>query len=327
MLDQRKLQIFVSSTFVDLQQERQEAVSAILKAGHIPAGMELFTAGDKSQLETIKRWIDHSDVYMLILGTRYGSIEPDSGLSYTEVEYDYAISKGKPFFALVISEDAIDLKLKKSGARFVEKAHPERLKVFRNKVLSRMSAIYQSHSDIRAHVYESLIDLSSRPDLDGWIRATNAPNVKDLYDKISSLTKANEKLERELSELSATSSAEQISDPERGRLISLISVMKSLKLTVPANIATNGNAFDSSVYNLFVLNRHLFVRGVTVNSSSNEKTKYFEDNLYSVLVRHRLLELEIKPNGIRSYSITDLGISVSAQIDLIALEESDANPS
>lgn len=67
----KKLQVFISSTFVDLKEERQAAVQAILKAGHIPAGMELFTAGDKSQMETITRWIDESDIYMLILGGRY----------------------------------------------------------------------------------------------------------------------------------------------------------------------------------------------------------------------------------------------------------------
>jgi hypothetical protein len=50
----KKLQVFISSTYKDLRDERQAAVSAILKAGHIPAGMELFTSGDESQMETIK---------------------------------------------------------------------------------------------------------------------------------------------------------------------------------------------------------------------------------------------------------------------------------
>ena len=64
----KKLQVFVSSTYLDLKSERQTAVEAILKSGHIPAGMELFSAGNDSQLDTIRRWIDESDVYMLILG-------------------------------------------------------------------------------------------------------------------------------------------------------------------------------------------------------------------------------------------------------------------
>jgi hypothetical protein len=82
MVGKRKLQVFVSSTFTDLKLERQAAVEAILTAGHIPAGMELFTAGDESQMNVIKRWIDESDVYLLILGGRYGSVEPTSQKSY-----------------------------------------------------------------------------------------------------------------------------------------------------------------------------------------------------------------------------------------------------
>ncbi len=75
----KRLQVFVSSTFSDLRHERQAAVEAILTAGHIPAGMELFAAGDESQMEVIKQWIDESDVYLLILAGRYGSIEQKSG--------------------------------------------------------------------------------------------------------------------------------------------------------------------------------------------------------------------------------------------------------
>ena len=62
---EKKLQIFVSSTFTDMKDERQAAVEAILRSGNIPAGMELFSAGNKTQLETITRWIDDSDIYLL----------------------------------------------------------------------------------------------------------------------------------------------------------------------------------------------------------------------------------------------------------------------
>jgi len=69
--------------------------------------MELFSAGDESQLDAIKRWILESDIYLLILGARYGSLQPHSGLSYTEIEYDYAVANNKPHFALVLSNDAL----------------------------------------------------------------------------------------------------------------------------------------------------------------------------------------------------------------------------
>jgi hypothetical protein len=70
-VQKKKLQVFVSSTYTDLQEERQTAVEAILTAGNIPAGMELFAAGYESQMNVIKRWIDESDVYMSILGGRH----------------------------------------------------------------------------------------------------------------------------------------------------------------------------------------------------------------------------------------------------------------
>ena len=101
----RKYQVFVCSTYEDLKQERQAAVEAILKAGHIPAGMELFTAASESQMQVIRRWIDESDIFMLILGGRYGTIEPSSGLSYVETEFNYARESGKPFFSVVLSDE------------------------------------------------------------------------------------------------------------------------------------------------------------------------------------------------------------------------------
>jgi len=62
MAQKKTLQVFVSSTYIDLKKERQAAVEAILTASHIPAGRELFTAGDQSQMQVIQRWLDESAV-------------------------------------------------------------------------------------------------------------------------------------------------------------------------------------------------------------------------------------------------------------------------
>lgn len=61
-------------------------------------------------MQTIKKWIDNSDVYLLILGGRYGSIEAESGLSYTQLEYEYAIQKHMPVFSLVLSKRFLHMK-------------------------------------------------------------------------------------------------------------------------------------------------------------------------------------------------------------------------
>jgi len=112
--------------------ERQAAVEAILKAGHIPAGMELFTAGDESQLEIIKKWIEDSDIFVLILGGRYGTVEPKTKKSYIELEYRYAEKIKKPYFAIVIDEKMLQEKTKKYGDEFREQENILQLKKFKN---------------------------------------------------------------------------------------------------------------------------------------------------------------------------------------------------
>ena len=89
----KRFQVFVSSTYADLQEERQKVIQALMEMDCIPAGMELFPAADEEQWAFIKRVIDDCDYYILMIGGRYGSIT-NEGISYTEKEYDYAISIG-----------------------------------------------------------------------------------------------------------------------------------------------------------------------------------------------------------------------------------------
>jgi len=96
----KRYQVFVSSTFVDLKEERQKVLQTLMEMDCIPAGMELFPAADEEQWEFIQKIIDDCDYYLLIIGGRYGSLA-DDGLSYTEKEFDYAVSKGIKVIALV----------------------------------------------------------------------------------------------------------------------------------------------------------------------------------------------------------------------------------
>ena len=61
-----------------------------MKLNCIPAGLELFPAIDEKQFDYIKKCIDDSDYYLLIIGGRYGSLTCE-GISYTEKEYLYAL--------------------------------------------------------------------------------------------------------------------------------------------------------------------------------------------------------------------------------------------
>lgn len=92
----KRYQVFVSSTYTDLHEERAEVMQALLELDCMPSGMELFPAANEEQWEWIKKVIDESDYYLVILGGRYGSISKKTGYSYTEMEYRYAVETGKP---------------------------------------------------------------------------------------------------------------------------------------------------------------------------------------------------------------------------------------
>lgn len=193
----KKLQVFVSSTYTDLITERQAAVSAILSAGHIPAGMELFTAGDESQMDVIKQWIDESDVFMLILGGRYGSLEPTSGKSYTHLEYEYAASQNKPLFACVINEAAIETRVKAAGTAAIEKVNGIKLAEFRALVLTKLSKFWDDAKDIKIAVTETLAHLARREELVGWVRASGQTDLAGLLNEMTRLSNENAKLRSE----------------------------------------------------------------------------------------------------------------------------------
>lgn len=76
----RKYQIFISSTYTDLIDERRLIIDALLKMDFIPAGMEMFVASNTEQFKVITKVIDLCDYYLLIIGKRYGTINEDTHL-------------------------------------------------------------------------------------------------------------------------------------------------------------------------------------------------------------------------------------------------------
>ena len=96
----------MSSTYEDLHEERKEVMQALLELDCIPAGMELFPASNEDQWTLIKKVIDDCDYYLLIVGGRYGSVN-DKGISYTQMEFEYALSSNKPIISFLAKNPGI----------------------------------------------------------------------------------------------------------------------------------------------------------------------------------------------------------------------------
>lgn len=176
MLLDRRYQVFLSSTYDDLRSERQAATQSILAMGHIAAGMELFPASDLSQFDLIKRVIDESDYYILILGGRYGSLHPDTKISFTEMEYDYAVSLSKPVLGFVVRD---------VGKLLSERVETDQLKSaaltrFREKVLSKTCQLFDDSSDLGLKVMNSLMTATRIDPQVGWIRGDQARSSEDI---------------------------------------------------------------------------------------------------------------------------------------------------
>ncbi len=130
----KRYQVFVSSTYADLKEERRRVIQTIIEMDCIPAGMELFPAADEEQFQFIKRVIDDCDYYLLIIGGRYGSTT-EEGISYTEKEYDYAVTRGLKVIALIhenpdeipFGKSEQDPLLRERLQRFRKKASTNRL--------------------------------------------------------------------------------------------------------------------------------------------------------------------------------------------------------
>lgn len=88
----KKYKIFLSSTYEDLQEERLEVLNAISELGCFPSGMEYFPAANEKVWEYIEKEINECDYYILVIAGKYGSTD-ESGVSYTQREYEYALLK------------------------------------------------------------------------------------------------------------------------------------------------------------------------------------------------------------------------------------------
>jgi hypothetical protein len=168
---EKRYQVFVSSTYQDLQEERQEVMHALLELDCIPSGMELFPAANETQWSLIKSVIDDCDYYVLILGGRYGSIGPE-GISYTEMEYRYAMEKGKPTIAF-IHENPGAIPTNKSENTDEGR---QRLNSFREIVGQKMFKHWSTPENLGSVVSRSLIQLIKAHPAVGWVRADELPD-------------------------------------------------------------------------------------------------------------------------------------------------------
>lgn len=166
----KRHQVFVSSTYLDLRSERHEVMQALLEMDGIPAGMELWPSTTDDSWTLIRRIIRESDYYLVVVGGKYGSVDA-AGVSFTEREYDYAIEMGKPVMAFVHGDqDAIV-----TGKAELNAPKREALQRFRDKLMStRFCRQWTSAAQLGALVSRAFAQIKNTHPAIGWIHASEA---------------------------------------------------------------------------------------------------------------------------------------------------------
>lgn len=200
-----KYQVFVSSTYEDLASERDTVIKAILEMGHIPVGMEMFSAADDEQWKIITRHIDESDYYCVLVAHRYGSTT--GGISYTRKEYEYAAKQGLPVLGFVIDNSAGWPPEKME----TDPGQAAALTDFKELVKSRPVSFWRNADDLYGKVSIALSKAFTTTPREGWMRASSSlgPEMTRELTRLSAENAAmREEIDRLQRKLSSDKTAE-----------------------------------------------------------------------------------------------------------------------
>lgn len=178
----KKYQVFISSTYADLKEERMAVTQCLLDNDCIPVGMEQFPASGMSQMEYIKKMLDDCDYYILILAGRYGTLDKD-GIGFTEKEFDYACQKNIPIMSFVFEDSSLIPNGKSEQTDLGKK----KLAAFRKKVCdSRMVNFHTTIDQLKANVATSINKCIRDFPAIGWVRRDGFLNNNvDIENEIS----------------------------------------------------------------------------------------------------------------------------------------------
>lgn len=191
----KKYQVFVSSTYEDLQEERKAVMEALLQMNCFPVGMEYFNAADDSQWDVITSLIDECDYYVLIVAGRYGSIDEASGKSYTQKEYEYAVKKNVPVISFVHS----DIKLLQSGNVDSDPDVVKKLEEFKKVISKKLFQKWDNKDSLASAVVLSLNKLIKSKPRTGWVRYVSLS--AEANKQILALKEENEALKAKLKQV------------------------------------------------------------------------------------------------------------------------------
>lgn len=341
---EKKYQVFISSTYKDLIEERQVVVEGVLNAGHIPAGMESFKAGS-SQEDTIKDWIKASDIYVLVLGPRYGSLNKE-GISYTQWEYNMAKEYQKPMFAIVLSDNYINKMVQNNRIlpTELETSKAEYI-TFKDEVMKTLVVQVDHPAEIRGGISDSIRDIErKRPeDLEGWIKGSYLNELEELRKENKELS--SDLMNRQSEVIGMQKKAKPVKDDYIGEF-SFDAIREVLEASVITEeqfddaireLETKKNEYfssdteydgyississtrGSSALQYFVYSRPRLLAKQFQKPKDNPLDKIINDNFVSLWEQYSLVVKQVVVSG-TNFKLTQYGMKFIGMLDIFSVE-------
>ncbi|SRR5258708_2117161 len=188
MFDEKRINVFISSTTIDLPDHRQAVIEALTNLYLQPIGMENWAVTGEDPILLCEQFVRKSEAFIGIYAYRYGWCPNNyGGKSITELEYDWAetvISNGKPIprFCFVMEEThPITIEM-------VETDKKKEMEAFKKRIMDgHHVGFFNSVDNLKAKVIQALAKWSiekQRADIQ-----TDEPSPKRAGDSATKETK------------------------------------------------------------------------------------------------------------------------------------------
>lgn len=302
----KRYTVFVSSTYTDMIDERNAVIQAVMRAGHIPLGMEAFGAANASSWKVITKTIDAADYYVLLIARRYGSVNRAVDMGYTEQEFQYAVEQGVPVLVFLLEDTA-------SWPGHYTDTDAEavaRLKAFRTRASTdRQVAFWNSKADLPYLVMTALGNAFSDDPRPGWVRPSPVAGP-GVAEEIARLSQENAELKR------LTSTTTTFGGTEVEQLIRVLSSSSYGEVRVCIIINKKEFYFKTNLLTIFkVINSWL-------KKSNLDLPGEFEEDLLDVILIYGYMWESTGEFQAEYYSLSEL-LEKLENLDLMKFKKQD----
>jgi len=313
MADEKRYQVFVSSTSEDLKGERQRVWETLVSLEYIVSGMEAFPATNDSQFQYIKQQIEQSDYYVLIIAGRYGTLT-ENGISFTEREFDFAQELKIPSLVFPIR----NLASWPVGKTDNDQNKQEKLETFRTRASKNRLCYYWDSADELAlgivKALQTAIKSNPRP---GWERG-GAASAAELLSELRQLRNENDRLKT----ASQTNLPDEIPSGLQQEIRKAVSfsyfgkkVQNSIQLTLRATLVEI-SIFELPTFEVFEeALRGAIARRTGEEFDTIEVDRSETDRLILLLAKAGVIRLERAPGGL-GISYGNLWIAAHSDVKL-----------